>query len=66
MDIDAAQAAAKCFRCGQLGHFKCDFPNAPKSREEAMHQLNYYWDMYPTIKAPLSMIEEVKEDTGSK
>ncbi len=43
MDIDAAQAAAKCFRCGKLSHFKCDCPSAPKSREEAMHRLNYYW-----------------------
>ncbi len=39
-------------------------PNAPKSREEAMCQLNYYWDMHPMAKAPtLSMVEEVKEDT---
>ncbi len=44
MDIDTARAAAKCFRCSKLGHFKRDCPNAPKSREEAMHRLNYYWD----------------------
>ncbi len=63
MDIDAARAAAKCFQCSQIGHFKRDCPNAPKTREEATCQLNYYWDMHPTVKAPvLSTIEEVKED----
>ncbi len=64
MDIDAAKAAAKCFRCSQLSHFKCDCSNAPKSKEEAMHQLNYYWDTHPTVEAPvLATIEEVKDDT---
>ncbi len=63
MDIDTANAAAKCFLCRQLGHFKHNCPNVPKSREEAMHQLNYYWDMHPMVKAPvLSTIEEVKDD----
>ncbi len=63
MDIDTARATAKCFRCSQLGHFKHDCPNTPKSREEAMRQLNYYWDMHPMVEAPvLSTIEEVKED----
>ncbi len=36
MDIDTAWAAAKCFQCSKLGHFKHDCPNVPKSREEAM------------------------------
>ncbi len=63
MDIDAAQATAKCFQCSKLGHFKRDCPDVPKSREEAMRQLNYYWDMHPMVKAPvLSTIKEVKED----
>ncbi len=63
MDINAAQAAAKCFRCSKLSHFKHDCPDVPKSREEVMRRLNYYWDTHPTVKAlVLSMIEEVKED----
>ncbi len=63
MDIDAAKAVAKCFRCRKLGHFKCDCPYAPKSREEAMHRLHHYWDTHPMVEEPvLSTIEEVKED----
>ncbi len=64
MDIDAAHAAAKCFQCRQLSHFKCDCPNAPKSREEAMRRLNYYWDMHPTEEKTNSKIEEVKDKTS--
>ncbi len=43
MDISAATAMIKCYRCRKLGHFKCDCPNAPKTREEALRQLNTYW-----------------------
>ncbi len=65
MDIDAARVTAKCFQCGQLSHFKRDCSNAPKSREEAMRRLNYYWDMHPTVEAPmLATIEEVKDNAG--
>ncbi len=62
MDIDAAKAVAKCFRCGKIRHFKRDCPNVPKSREEPMCWVNYYWDTHPTEKKTnLSMVEEVKE-----
>ncbi len=64
MNIDAACTAAKCFRCRQLGHFKCDCPNVPKTREEAMRRLNYYWDTHPTEEKTNSKIKEVKDDTG--
>ncbi len=41
MDIDATKAAAKCYQCGKISHFKCDCPNALKSREEALHCLQH-------------------------
>ncbi len=64
MDINTAWAVAKCFQCSKLGHFKRNCPDMPKSREEVMHRLNYYWNTHPTVEAPvLSTIEEVKEDT---
>ncbi len=49
MDVDTAHTVAKCFQCRKLRHFKCDCPDQPKSREEAMQHLNYYWDKHPTI-----------------
>ena len=61
MDVNAACVVAKCFRCGKLRHFKCNCPNQPKSREEAMQHLNYYWDKHPTEEKILSTIEEVKD-----
>ncbi len=63
MDISAAQAVAKCYQCGKVGHFKCDCPDQLKTREEALHWFNTYWDHHPMVKAPvLAAIEEVKED----
>ncbi len=62
MDISAAAAMAKCYRCGKISHFKHDCPNAPKTREEALHWCNTYWDLHPTTKV-MATITEVKEDT---
>ncbi len=57
----AVKATAKCYQCRKLSHFKCDCPHVPKTREEAMHQLNTYWDHHPT-EEKLATVEEVKED----
>ncbi len=59
MDIGAATATTKCYRCGKLSHFKHDCPMAPKSRAEALHWCNTYWDKKEELLEP---IEEVKED----
>ncbi len=62
MDINAAKAVAKCFRCSKISHYKHDCPNMLKSREEALRRCNFYWDKHPTVKEPvLASIEEVKE-----